>query len=318
MNYKETMDYIEKVSRYGSVLGLDNIKTLLNILGNPQDELTFIHIAGTNGKGSVLAYISTVLTEGGYKVGRYISPVIFDYRERIQINGAAIEKKQLADYMTRMKDAADQMAAWDMVHPTVFEIETALAFLYFKEQNCEIVVLETGLGGLMDATNIIKNTALAVFSSISMDHMAFLGDTLTQITKNKAGIIKPGCEVVTIEQDEEVMNVLKNRCEELSCPMHVVRPDNISDVCYGLDKQKFSYKDIRELEIGIPGLCQITNAALALEVLDRAADSGYPVSLKSLRRGFAQTSWTGRFTVISRNPYFIIDGAHNEDAAKKL
>ena len=178
MNYQETMNYIEEISKYGSVPGLDNIRELLMRLDNPQNDLKFVHIAGTNGKGSTLAYISTVLAHAGYKTGRYISPTISDYRERIQINGKMITKKDLCAYMERIKMAADSMQTDGLIHPTVFEIETALAFLNFKEKKCDIVVLETGLGGTLDATNIITTTVAAVLASISMDHMAFLGNSL--------------------------------------------------------------------------------------------------------------------------------------------
>lgn len=178
MTYQEVMDYIEELKVYGSVPGLDNIKNLCSKLGNPQQALSFVHIAGTNGKGSVLAFLSQVLKEAGYRTGRYISPTLFDYRERIQVNNRPISKKELCAQMTRLKEICRELIEEEKPHPTAFEIETAMAFQYFKEQECQIVVLETGLGGLLDATNIVTNTLAAVFTSISMDHMGVLGGTL--------------------------------------------------------------------------------------------------------------------------------------------
>ena len=177
MNYREATEYIEELQQYGSVLGLDSMRELCSRLGNPQDELRFVHIAGTNGKGSVLAYVSTILKEAGYRVGRYLSPTITDYRERFQIDGRFITQSGLCKYLEQVKEAAEAMAAEGKPHPTPFEVETAVAFLYFLDKKCDIVVLETGLGGALDATNVVKTTVAAVFASISMDHMAILGDT---------------------------------------------------------------------------------------------------------------------------------------------
>ena len=178
MDYTEARVYLENVTKYGSVLGLENMKELLNRLSNPQDDLKFIHIAGTNGKGSVLAYVSTVLTEAGYCVGRYISPTLFSYRERIQVNGEYIEKESLARWTSKIRDVIEKMVREGKAHPTVFEIETALSFLYFKEKKCDFVVLETGMGGLLDATNVVKTTVAEIIASISMDHLGVLGNNL--------------------------------------------------------------------------------------------------------------------------------------------
>lgn len=223
MNYKEAVAYIEEVQTYGSVLGLENIVELCKRLGNPQKDLKFIHIAGTNGKGSVLAFVSAILSKAGYKVGRYISPTIFDYRERIQINDKMISKQALGAYMGRIKEVCDAMAEEGLPHPTIFEMETAMGFLYFKEKGCDMVVLETGLGGITDATNVIENTVVAVVTSISKDHMGFLGDSLKEIAQKKAGIIKEGCLAVTSRQESSVRKVLeeacKNRGTELFLPM---------------------------------------------------------------------------------------------------
>lgn len=318
MTERQVMEYMEQVSSFGIVPGLDSIRELCERLGNPQKQLQFIHIAGTNGKGSVSAYIATVLQCAGYRVGRYISPVIFEYRERIQVNGRMITKKAMCYGIERIKSICDEMASEGLAHPTGFEIETALGFLYFLEKNCDLVVLETGMGGLLDATNIIKNTITAVFTSISMDHMKFLGSTLEEIATQKAGVIKPGCTVVSAPQSIKVMEVLNRRAAELGCSFAVSDPEKLKNVRFGLERQRFDYDKRKKLEISLAGKYQVENAALAVEVLDVLGERGFPVQEEQLRRGLRETQWPGRFTVIKKRPIFIVDGAHNEDSAKRL
>lgn len=318
MNYRETKEYVEEINQYGSVFGLDNIQRLLTYLHNPQDELQFIHIAGTNGKGSTLAFISTILKCAGYKVGRYVSPTVFDYRERIQINGRMISKTDLALYMTKIKAAITDMQEAGFPHPTAFEIETALSFLYFKEKGCEIVVLETGLGGLLDATNVIKKTLVAVLTSISMDHMAFLGHSLEKIAENKAGIIKNGCYVISSEQDQEAWNVIENICEKKKSTLRMAKLSDVKKVKYGLKKQSFQYKEWKKLEITLLGTYQIKNAILALEVIRTLRGLNFKIGDNAIYQGLFETEWSGRFTIIASHPIFIIDGAHNEEAARQL
>lgn len=318
MNEKEAMAFIEETAGYGIVPGLDSIRELCRRLDDPQKELKFIHIAGTNGKGSVSAYISSVLKAGGYRVGKYISPVIFTYREGIQVNDRKITVKALCQGMERIKEICQEMVADGLPHPTPFEIETALGFLYFKEKRCDIVVLETGMGGLMDATNIVENTLAAVLVSISRDHTKFLGNTLSEIAAQKAGIIKPGCHVVSIRQEEEAARVISEQAEGLGCPLTVVEPQNIKNARYGLEKQRFDYKGRKKLEITLAGKFQLENAALALEAVDALAERGFPVSERAVYQGMSETKWPGRFSVIGKKPYFVVDGAHDEDAAKRL
>lgn len=310
--------YMEQIRYLGIVPGLDSIRELCRRLGNPQNNLRFVHVAGTNGKGSVSAYIASVLRCEGYRVGRYISPVIFEYRERIQVNDRMITREALGRNMERIKKICEEMTADGLPHPTPFEIETALGFLYFEEKKCDIVVLETGMGGLSDATNVIENTAVAVITSISMDHMKFLGGTLEEIAAQKAGILKEGCPVVTAEQKPEVMEVLCGKAREAGCSLTVAALEGVSHVRYGLEKQSFDYKGMKKLEITLAGQYQIDNAILALETLWRLKDGGFPVEEANLRKGFAQAKWPGRFTVVGRKPYFIVDGAHNEDGARRL
>ncbi len=319
MKYEEVMEYMEcKVNKLGSVPGLDSIRELLNRMGNPQDELSFIHVAGTNGKGSVSTLIANTLTANGYKVGRYISPVISDYRERIQINNRMISKSAVAEELTGIFDICREMEAEGFAHPTAFEIETALGFQYFLDKKCDFVVLETGMGGTLDATNIIKNTKLCIFTSISMDHMAFLGNTLAEIAANKAGILKSGCKAVSAPQTEEVMTVLQNACKAQNISFAAVSRTDIKIGRQSLKGQKVSYKDYKHMEIPLLGSFQTENAVLALEALLVLQGSGVKLKEERIRKGFMESVWPARFEILSKKPYVIADGAHNEDAVKKL
>lgn len=318
MNYKEARVYLDEVSKYGSVLGLESMRELLHRLGNPQNELKFIHISGTNGKGSVLAYLSTILSGAGYRTGRYISPTLFSYRERIQVDGEYIEKESLACHVTAIAAAAEDMQKAGLPSPTVFEIETALAFLYFKEKRCDIVTLEVGCGGLLDATNVITTTLMEVIASISMDHTDLLGDTLAKIAAQKAGIIKPDTMVVSAQQKSEAAQVIEDTCKEQHCTLQMVDESKISNVHYGAEGQTFSYKTWENVAISLAGSYQIKNAALALEGVEALRKLGYALSDQQVREGLLHTAWRGRFTTLRRDPTVIIDGAHNPAAALEL
>ena len=318
MNYEEARVYLEQVSKYGSVLGLENMKALLDRLDNPQDELKFIHISGTNGKGSVLAYLSSILQEAGYKTGRYSSPALFSYRERIQINGEMIDKDSLARYVTVIADIVEDMRRSHQAAPTVFEIETAMAMMYFKEKKCDIVVLETGLGGALDATNVIRTTLLEVIAPIGMDHMDVLGSTLGEIALQKAGIIKEHTRAVTAAQKAEAQSVLEEVCRKKNTLLYTVDPSRIEKVRYGWDVQSFSYKGWKDIQISLAGKFQIENAALALEAAEQLREEGFAFTECQIREGMKKAQWKGRFSVISREPAVILDGAHNPHAAEAL
>lgn len=318
MTYKEARVYLDEMSKYGSVLGLDTIRGLLNELGNPQDSLKFIHIAGTNGKGSVLAYTSTVLSEAGYRTGRYVSPTVVSYLERIQVDGRWIPEDRFSELTGKVKEAIARMEAAKEPLPTVFEAETAIAFLYFKEVNCDFVVLECGLGGELDATNIVKNTVCAVFASISRDHIGILGNTTEEIAANKAGIIKNGCSVVSAFQRETVRKVLREKADALGCPFEQADPEE--RVLWEEDWHGscFSYKEFDRIRIRLAGKNQADNAVTALEVVRSLRKAGYAISEEAVRRGMESAVWPGRFTCIGERPVIILDGAHNEDAAVRL
>lgn len=317
-NERQVIEYMESLSGLGIVPGLDSIRTLCEKLGNPQDKLTFVHVAGTNGKGSVCAYMASVLKHCRIQTGRYLSPTIFRYRERIQVNDKCISVEALCRLTEQVREACDEMVREGLPHPTAFEMETVIGFLYFLEKGCDIVILEAGMGGLMDATNLIHTTCLAVLTSVSMDHMKFLGDSLEKIAIQKAGIIKPGCRVVTINDDRTVLRVIEQAAQEKGCRLDVVCRADIRNVKYGLEKQRFDYGGYRKLEISLAGRYQIENCALAVKALQILSECGFAIPEEKLRLGLLKTRWPGRFTVIGRKPYFLADGAHNEDAAKRL
>ena len=318
MNYEEARAYLNTISAKGNRLGLESTRELLKELGNPQDELKFIHIAGTNGKGSVMTYLDFTLREAGLKIGRYISPVLFCYEEKIQVNGKYIEKEALARLTGKIREAVGAIEKRGGPLPTIFEVETAVSFLYFLENRCDLVLLETGMGGREDATNVVKTTVMEMISSISMDHMEYLGDTIAKIAWNKAGIIKPGTEVVSDMQLPEAMDVIREVCARQGAFLHTVDPAALQDVNYGLTEQRFSYRDHTGMTIHLAGVHQIRNAALALEGVDALRRAGYDISEESVRRGFEAARWEGRFQVLRENPCVIIDGAHNPDAAARL
>lgn len=318
MNYREAMSYMEDLQQYGSVMGLTTMRELCARLKNPQDQLKFVHIAGTNGKGSVLAYISTVLSAAGYRTGRYISPTVKEYRERFQIDGRMITQSGLCKYLEQVKEAAEAMAAEELPHPTAFEVETAVAFLYFLDKQCDIVVLETGMGGALDATNVITTTLAAVLTSVSMDHMGVLGDSIEQIAAVKAGIIKDKCYVISAKQTPEAMKVIRQAVLARKAKFYTADVSRVKNVRYGISGQHFSYDKYKNIGITMAGQFQIENAVVAIEAIAVLGRAGYPVAEDKLRLGMEQTHWPGRFDIIGKKPLFIADGAHNEDASKRL
>ena len=322
MTEKECLDFMDELKKSGIVPGLGSIKELCRRLGNPQDAFPCIHIAGTNGKGSVLAYLSTVYKTAGYRVGAFSSPAVFNPRETIRVDGKNMTKKAYAEGLEKIKEAVETIKADGLPAPTAFEAEVALAFLYFADKKCDIVMLEAGMGGREDATNLITRTLAAVLMPIGMDHMQFLGGTLDKIAYQKAGIIKKGCVAVSAVQQEEAAAEIRKEADKQGCSsIFATVPEKIK---YGLKKQKFTYRDAfgtlhKDMEITIPGVCQAENAAVAIEVVEALnRQNAFVVSEENLRRGLLETLWPGRFEVLREKPYFVIDGAHNEPAAKKL
>lgn len=322
MNYEEAMNFIQNTNKFGSVLGLDNIRELLERLGNPQDQLRVVHIAGTNGKGSTLAFLAGVFRESGYRAGRYVSPASFSYEERFRINEENISKKDLCFYMEKIKNVAEEMVKDGLSHPTMFEIETALSFLYFLDKKVDVVLLETGMGGRLDATNVVKKPIATVIASIGMDHMQFLGDTLEKIASEKAGIIKEGCPVISYDNTKEVNEVIKNKAKQMHAKVTFVNSAGIRVLQESLNGESFSYRSsdgrwYEKIEIPLLGRHQINNAALALETLN-VIKNYYCISDFQTEDGMRKTIWRGRIEILEREPMVICDGAHNPDGAKSL
>ena len=307
MNYIEATEYMNEVGKYGSVLGLGNMENLCRALKNPERKLNIIHLAGTNGKGSVGAFCDAVLRAAGYNVCRYTSPAVFDYEEIWQYNGENITRDELTNYVEMVKSAADKLTERGKPHPTRFEIETAIAFLYCRDKKCDYAILETGMGGRLDAVNVIEKSRVSVITSIGIDHTAFLGGTIEEIAREKAGIIKQNGVVITAPQESAVMDVIESVCREKNAELITVRqPENVRG-------RIFDYGEMKNIEISLSGAFQPTNAAVAIEVC-----KDLEISEDEIRRGLKSAIWRGRFETICENPRVIIDGAHNVSAAKML
>lgn len=318
MDYQQSRAYIKDAEQYaGGALDLTNIKELMKRLGNPQDQLKYIHVAGTNGKGSVIAYLYTTLMKAGYHVGRYISPSVYSYREKIETEGKPISREKFAEQTTRVAAVIEEMTAEGLAHPTPFEIETAVAFLFFAEEKCDPVILEVGMGGITDATNLITTTELAVLVLISMDHQSFLGNTISEIAEKKAGIIKPGSSVVTIGQETEALEVIKKTGAEAGADVCVADVSEAEVLEADFTGQRFCYKG-EEYTLSLAGSYQTENAVLALEALRILDERGYHTTLEQRKEGLWATHWNGRLTIIHKDPLFIVDGAHNPAAADML
>lgn len=316
MNYKEAVDFIHSTYKFGSKLGLDNITKLTELLGNPQDSYKIIHIAGTNGKGSTSNMIHDVLVSSGYKTGLFISPYLEEFTERIQINKIHIDKESLANITTLVKEKIDIMISEGFNHPTEFEVVTAIGFKYFEEQKIDFLVLEVGLGGRFDATNVIKNTLVSIITSISYDHMQYLGDTLEKIAFEKSGIIKRNSKVVIYPQSNTIKDVVKEQAKLKNSEIYEVDENHIRKIRGDITGQEFKYlkKDVfnlPNLKINLLGEHQLYNAATALCALEVIKQSGYNINEHSIEKGFMNCKFAGRFEVINKEPIIILDGGHN-------
>ena len=317
MNYKNAEKIITNIERKGSIYGLDCMEELMYRLGNPQNELKFIHVAGTNAKGSIIAFLYEIINKAGYITGRFTSPAVFDRRETISVCHEAISEEDYAQILQQILKVSDEMEHDGHRRPTAFEIETAAAFIYFKEKKCDIVLLEVGLGGDMDATNIISAPLCAVFAPISIDHTNILGNTLEEIAMHKSGIIKKGSYVVSSIQKKEVCEVLEKAAADAGTK--VIYPGNYTILQKFSDNlQKFIYNDKDVYEISLMGSRQTDNATVVLEVINVLKKKGFAFSDRCVKMALKQTEWKGRFTLIGTNPDVIIDGAHNLAAAEAL
>ena len=348
MTIQEAIDYINAHTWSQWKLGLSRTRDLLELLGNPQKKLRFVHVAGSNGKGSTCAMLERILRQAGYVTGLYPSPYIEDFRERIQVCGEYIPEEALCRITAKVKELADSMED----HPTQFELITAIGMEYFAEKHCDIVVLEVGLGGLFDSTNIIDAPEVAVITNIGLEHTEYLGSTLAEIAANKCGIIKPGSDVVCYENLPEVMEVVRRTCEDKGCPLHIARQGRVIPVERSLYGQTFRFlknsgeknsrenygreKDVQEkagqkkggqekdrqegtlLRLSLLGEYQLHNAATVLTTVEVLRGRGFSIPEEAVKDGMADVKWPARFEVLSHKPLFILDGGHNPQCASAL
>ncbi len=312
MNYNETLEYIHSVSNFFCKPGLDRIGQLCERLRNPQNDLKYVHVAGTNGKGSFCSMLSNVLYKAGYKVGLYTSPYILEFNERICINGMSISNDDLCRITEKVKLAADLMED----KPTEFELITAVAFEYFKEQNCDVVVLECGLGGRYDATNIISNSVLSVITGISIDHTSFLGNTVEQIAGEKAGIIKDNGKCLWCGDSEVAKNVILKETEKKSAEFFTVDKHSLVINNMDLNGTDFDYDRYQNIKIKLLGSFQPFNACNVISAVRILNDSGFKISEYALREGLFDTVWHARFEIINNSPLIIADGGHNPEGVE--
>lgn len=317
MTYPEALEYIHNTLQYGSKPGLERIAFLLEKMGNPQDSLRFIHVAGTNGKGSICTACASVLVAAGYKTGLFISPYITDFRERIQINGQMISEDDLAAEVERIRPFAEETAK-ELEQPTEFEIIAALAFQYFKARRCDAVVLEVGLGGRFDATNVIKAPLVSVIASVSLDHTEILGDTIAKIAFEKCGIIKAGGATVTVPgQDTQALKMIQKACARMDNQLIIPESRAVSVLQEGIEGSRITYKG-HEYVIPLGGRQQIGNFITAAEAAGVLNSRGFSIGCQDIANGFAKVSFPARLEILSRRPLIILDGAHNPGAAQAL
>ncbi len=307
MNYEEALKYIHSVNWEFCKPGLERITLLTDTLGNPQDSLRFIHVAGTNGKGSLCSMLDSVLRAAGYKVGLFTSPYINFFNERMCIDGTPISNDELAEITARVRPVADAMSD----KPTEFELITAIALEYFRKNNVDVVIFEAGMGGRLDSTNVITTPILSVITGIALDHTAYLGDTVEKIAAEKAGIIKRGVPVLWGGEDDAAFAVIENKAREMNSPLYKTDYSKLNIKSTDLNCTLFDYGNRKNLRIKLLGLYQPKNAASVLSVIDALTDCGMEISEDAVRAGLESARWHARFEILSREPLIIYDGAHN-------
>ena len=317
LDYQEALKYIKSTQKFGSILGLERIGKLMELLGNPQKRLKFVHVAGTNGKGSTVAFMGSVLTQAGYRVGTYTSPGLQGLNDRIRIGSKDIEDHRVAEIMTRIRWRVDEMIEEGLDSPTEFELITALALEYFHQEECDIVLLEVGLGGRLDSTNIIEAPVVSVITPVDYDHMDILGSTLGEIAGEKAGILKAGTELVLYPQSAEAEEVILLKADELGIPVHKVNFSQVEIMEQDDYTQKFRY-DNEEYKLTILGEHQVKNAVVAMEALSLLDAKSMRIPHDALKKGLLMAKWPGRFEILSHEPMVVIDGAHNHQGVEVL
>ena len=317
MDYQESIEYLKKCSFLGSKPGLEAVTELLKRLGNPQDKLRIIHIAGTNGKGSVGSLLQHALHKAGYRVGFFTSPFLFTRREMIQLGCDNISETDFAEVLSVVAKKADRMEREGRQHPTEFEIMTAAAYLFFCRQGCDYVIAEAGMGGGRDATNVMKQSEVSVLTRIDYDHLQFLGNSLTEITREKCGIFRENCPVVVYpDQEAETLSVIEIEAEKQNAPLVLPLSGAVAFEKSNAEGSVFSYGKLKNIKISLCGKHQVYNAVTALAVLMTLRQKGAEIPDESIRESFAGAKWQGRFEVLSDMPTVILDGAHNLNGAK--
>ena len=314
MTINETLDYIHSVCWKGMMPGLARITELLGKMGNPQNATKYVHIAGTNGKGSTAAMTASILRKAGYCTGLYTSPFIYQFGERMQVNGEMISDEELIEITEYVKPLADSMTE----SPTEFELTTAIGFEFFKRRKCDIVVLEVGLGGLLDATNVIGCPEVAVITNIGLDHTDILGNTLEEIAFNKAGIIKENGHAVIYRGTPGVEKVFEDTCREKNTQLKKANFDGLKLKSHDLFEQVFDCGDYKDIHLPLLGDHQLHNAAVVLAVAETLQEIGWKISKENIYDGIRDVSWPGRFDIVCRDPLFIIDGGHNPQCLEAL
>ena len=314
MTYEEALQYFEQTDLRGSYLGLDEISKVLDRLGNPEKQLKFVHIAGTNGKGSTATLVESCLRKAGYRVGLYTSPHLIRYNERFKVDGEEISNELLASATARVKEVVDTLEK----APTQFELMTCVGFCCFQEAGCDIVVLEVGLGGRSDTTNVIPVPEAAVITRIGLEHTEILGDTLEKITAEKAGIIKEGGTVILGDPTPEVLGVTAEICQKHHAELLLSDPAEAKPRSRSIEGQKFAWRQYSEICLSLLGSHQLQNGCTALLTIEALRGKGWKISDEAVLEGFRTAVWPGRFECVSKNPTVIIDGGHNQQCAEAI
>lgn len=323
-SYEEAVDFFKRMPHFippkdGSsgkdMFSLDAELALLEKLNRPQDKLKYVHIAGTNGKGSTTTYLANILNEASVVTGAFTSPFLYRYNEMFRVNGKDISDEDFAEVFSQVKPSYDELSG-EGIFVSEYEFLTVMAFIYFIRMECELVLLEVSMGGRMDTTNVIPAPLVSVITPISYDHMTILGNTLTEIAAEKAGIIKPKTVVVSAAQEDEVIKVLEDTCAKQSVSIEFVKSGQV--IGRDIHGQRFTASDGAEYFTTMLGTYQVDNAALAIAAARKLAGKGYPITEKAIRNGIANTKWFGRFTLLSDNPPVILDGGHNRQGAAVL
>ncbi len=313
MDKQEAIEYMGTRSWQTSTRGLHRIKELLNLMGSPQEKLRFLHVAGTNGKGSVCCMLASVLTKAGYRTGLYTSPFVNCFNERMQVDGVSITDEELAELTQQVRNCAERMQE----HPTEFELVTALGLLFFLKKQCDVVVLEVGLGGRTDATNIIASPQLAIVTTIGFDHTAELGNDLSEIAGEKAGIVKADTQVVSAPQKPKAAAVLQKQCDTLMVPLYTADMARLALLCADTHGQRFLW-DGKELNIHLVGEHQLENVAVVLTAIDCLKNQGFAIEDGAIKQGLYQAVWPARLELLCEKPVFFLDGGHNLQGAEML